>query len=144
MWDANKKKKVNLSLLTGRRGPQVSETSRLPHFLDNRLRDGEVRLTRRPAFAPSEVQIYSTNVLFRSAPVVVLGVHLLRLNVYWQNNQQYILTYRILLLYDLGHIIQILRFWTLSIVLFLFKTQRFGDWIVSPSLGKTYSVGPNR
>jgi hypothetical protein len=25
-----------------------------------------------------------------------------------------------------------------------FKTQRFGDWILSPSSGKTYSVGPNR
>jgi hypothetical protein len=29
--------------------------------------------------------------------------------------------------------------WTLSIVLFLSKTQRFGDWILSPSSGKTYS-----
>jgi hypothetical protein len=45
----------------------------------------------------------------------------------------------------------ILRFWTLSIILFLsktpsclyFKTQHFGDWILSPSSGKTYSVGPN-
>jgi hypothetical protein len=25
-----------------------------------------------------------------------------------------------------------------------FKTQRFGDWILSPSSGKTYSVGSNR
>jgi hypothetical protein len=24
-----------------------------------------------------------------------------------------------------------------------FKTQRFGDWILSPYSGKTYSVGPN-
>jgi hypothetical protein len=24
-----------------------------------------------------------------------------------------------------------------------FKTQRFGDWILSPSSGKTYSDGPN-
>jgi hypothetical protein len=39
---------------------------------------------------------------------------------------------------------KIFGFWTLSIVLFLFKTQRFGDWILSPSSGKTYSVGPNR
>jgi hypothetical protein len=46
---------------------------------------------------------------------------------------------------------QILCFWTLSIVLslsknrpvYFFKTQRFGDWILSPSSGKTYSVGPN-
>jgi hypothetical protein len=26
----------------------------------------------------------------------------------------------------------------------LFKTQRFGEWILSPSSGGTYSVGPNR
>jgi hypothetical protein len=46
---------------------------------------------------------------------------------------------------------QVLCFWTLYIVssltktvLFIFKTQRFGDWILSPSSGKTYSVGPNR
>jgi hypothetical protein len=48
---------------------------------------------------------------------------------------------------------QILCFWTFSIVLslsknavaFIFKTQqRFGDWILFPSSGKTYSVGPNR
>jgi hypothetical protein len=25
-----------------------------------------------------------------------------------------------------------------------FKKQRFGDWILSPSSGKTYSDGPNR
>jgi hypothetical protein len=25
-----------------------------------------------------------------------------------------------------------------------FKTQRFGDWIMYPSSGKTYSVGSNR
>jgi hypothetical protein len=43
-------------------------------------------------------------------------------------------------------------FWTLSIVLslsknrpvYFFKAQRFGDWILSPSSGKTYSVGSNR
>jgi hypothetical protein len=34
--------------------------------------------------------------------------------------------------------LQLLNFWTLSIVLFfLFKTQRFGDWILSPSSGKS-------
>jgi hypothetical protein len=27
--------------------------------------------------------------------------------------------------------IQLFSFWTLSIILFLFKTQRFGDWILS-------------
>jgi hypothetical protein len=26
----------------------------------------------------------------------------------------------------------------------LFKIRRFGDWILSPSSGGTYSVGPNR
>jgi hypothetical protein len=49
-------------------------------------------------------------------------------------------------------IVQILRFWTLSIVLsssetpscLFSKTQRFVDWILSPSSGKTYSVGSNR
>jgi hypothetical protein len=35
--------------------------------------------------------------------------------------------------------IQISCSWILSTVLFLFKT-RFGDWILSPSSGKTYSV----
>jgi hypothetical protein len=25
-----------------------------------------------------------------------------------------------------------------------FKTQRFGDWILSPSSGEIYSVGPNQ
>jgi hypothetical protein len=44
---------------------------------------------------------------------------------------------------DDGTLTQILRFWTLSIVLFLFKTQRFGDWILPPSSGNTNSVGPN-
>jgi hypothetical protein len=32
----------------------------------------------------------------------------------------------------------------LKTALFIFKTQRFGDWILSPSSGKTYSVGLNR
>jgi hypothetical protein len=32
----------------------------------------------------------------------------------------------------------------LKTVLFIFQTQRFGDWIMSPSSGKTYTVGPNR
>jgi hypothetical protein len=36
--------------VTGREGPEGCETSRLPHFLDNRLTDGgeAVSLTRRP------------------------------------------------------------------------------------------------
>jgi hypothetical protein len=53
---------------------------------------------------------------------------------------------------DGGTLVQILRFWTLPMVLFLskrhsclsFKTQRFGDWILSPSSSKTYSVGSNK
>jgi hypothetical protein len=41
----------------GRRGPQSCETSRLPHFLDNRITDdGEVvSLTRRPPFNPRKI-----------------------------------------------------------------------------------------
>jgi hypothetical protein len=43
--------------VTGREGPYGSETSRLPHFLDNRLTDsGEVvSLTRRPPFTPRKI-----------------------------------------------------------------------------------------
>jgi hypothetical protein len=38
----------------GRAGPYICETSRLPHFLDNRLTDGGevVSLMRRPPFTP--------------------------------------------------------------------------------------------
>jgi hypothetical protein len=36
----------------------------------------------------------------------------------------------------MGMLIQLLCFWTYFIVLFLFKTQCFGDWILSPSSGK--------
>jgi hypothetical protein len=36
-------------------------------------------------------------------------------------------------------LLQLLCFWTLSIILFLFGTQRFGDWILSPSSGKNIS-----
>jgi hypothetical protein len=45
------KKKVKLSLLTYREGPQGCEKSKILHFLDNRLTDGgeTVSLTRRPA-----------------------------------------------------------------------------------------------
>jgi hypothetical protein len=45
---------------------------------------------------------------------------------------------------------KILCFWTLSIVLSLYKNtvlfifeKRFGEWILSSSSGKTYSVRPN-
>jgi hypothetical protein len=42
--------------VTGRGNPYSSETSKLPHFLDNRLTDGGevVSLTRRPPFTPQE------------------------------------------------------------------------------------------
>jgi hypothetical protein len=39
--------------VTGRGGSQGSDTSRLPHFLENRLKDGgEVSFTRRSQFSP--------------------------------------------------------------------------------------------
>jgi hypothetical protein len=43
--------------VTGRGGPQGCETSRLPHFLGNRLTDvGKVvSLTRRPPFTPRKI-----------------------------------------------------------------------------------------
>jgi hypothetical protein len=43
--------------VTGRGGPQGCETSKLPHFLDNRLTDGGevVSLTRRPPFIPRKI-----------------------------------------------------------------------------------------
>jgi hypothetical protein len=46
---------------TGRGGPQGSETSRLPHFLENRLKDGGeiVSLTRSQPFLPQEDSWYS-------------------------------------------------------------------------------------
>jgi hypothetical protein len=49
------------SKVTGHGGPQGCETSRLPHFLHNRLTDGVevVSLTRRPPFTPQEDSWYS-------------------------------------------------------------------------------------
>jgi hypothetical protein len=43
--------------VTGRRGPQGCDTSRLPHFLDNRLTDGDevVSLTRRTPFTARKI-----------------------------------------------------------------------------------------
>jgi hypothetical protein len=43
--------------ITGRGGPYGYERSKLPHFLDNRLRDGGkvVSLTRRPYFTPRKI-----------------------------------------------------------------------------------------
>jgi hypothetical protein len=42
--------------VTGRGGPQVWETPRIPRFLDSRLTDGcqVVYLTRRPLFTPQK------------------------------------------------------------------------------------------
>jgi hypothetical protein len=42
--------------VTGRGGPSGCETSRFPHFLDNRLTDGGkvVSLTHQPPFTPHE------------------------------------------------------------------------------------------
>jgi hypothetical protein len=47
--------------ITGRKGPQGYEMSRLPHFVDNRLRDGGevVSLTHRSHFTPQEDSWYS-------------------------------------------------------------------------------------
>jgi hypothetical protein len=54
--DASEKKSETIPV-TGRGGPQNCETSRLPHFPDNRLTDGGevVRLTRRPPFTARKI-----------------------------------------------------------------------------------------
>jgi hypothetical protein len=56
-----RKKKGKAIPVTGRGGPQGCETSRLPHFLDNRIKDGGkvVSLTRRPSFIPQKDFWYS-------------------------------------------------------------------------------------
>jgi hypothetical protein len=48
---------VKANPLTDLGGPQGCETSRLPHFLDNRLTEGGevVSLTRRPPFTPRKI-----------------------------------------------------------------------------------------
>jgi hypothetical protein len=57
-------------LVIGRGGPEVCETSRLPHFLDNRLTDGGevVSLTLRPPFTPQEDCWYSFLLEAESTP----------------------------------------------------------------------------
>jgi hypothetical protein len=47
--------------VTGRKGPQECERSRIPHLLDNRLTDGGkvVSLTRGAPFTPREFSWYS-------------------------------------------------------------------------------------
>jgi hypothetical protein len=56
--------------VTGRGGPQGCETSRLPHFIGNRLRDGGevVSLKRRPPFTPQEDSWYSYLLEAESTP----------------------------------------------------------------------------
>jgi hypothetical protein len=50
-------------------GPYSCETSRLPHFLDNRLTDaGDVSLTRQPPFTPQEDSWYSFLLEAESTP----------------------------------------------------------------------------
>jgi hypothetical protein len=51
-----KGKKGKVTPVTGHGGPQGCETSKLPHFLDNRLTDGVevVSLMRRPPFNSQE------------------------------------------------------------------------------------------
>jgi hypothetical protein len=53
---SSERPKVLVARTQGCRGPQGCETTRLPHFLDNRLTDGGevVSLTRRPPFAHQE------------------------------------------------------------------------------------------
>jgi hypothetical protein len=55
---------------TGRGGPQGCETSRFPHFLDNRLTDGGkvVSLTRRPPLTPPKYSWYSFLLEAESTP----------------------------------------------------------------------------
>jgi hypothetical protein len=57
----DKSRKSKATSVTGREGPECCETSRLPHFLDNRLTDGSevVNRTRRPPFTPQEDSSYS-------------------------------------------------------------------------------------
>jgi hypothetical protein len=52
-----KKKKIGKAIpVTVRGGPQGYESSRLQHFLHNRLTDGgDVGLTRRPPLTPSNI-----------------------------------------------------------------------------------------
>jgi hypothetical protein len=54
---------------TGRGFPNGCETSRIPHFLDNWLKDsGEVlRFTRRPHFTPPPRKIPDTHFCLRSS-----------------------------------------------------------------------------
>jgi hypothetical protein len=52
-------KKGKAILVTGRGGPYGCETSRLPHFLDNRVTDGGevISLTPRPPFTHRKIPV---------------------------------------------------------------------------------------
>jgi hypothetical protein len=56
--------------VTDHEGPWGCETSRLPHFLDNRLTDGGevIGPTRRPPFTPQEDSWYSFLLEAESTP----------------------------------------------------------------------------
>jgi hypothetical protein len=58
---ANINHKGKAILVTGHEGPLCCETSRIPHFLDNRLTDSgkNPSLKRRPPFTPQEDSWYS-------------------------------------------------------------------------------------
>jgi hypothetical protein len=60
-FDLNFQEPSSAMPVTGREGQYSCETSRFPHFLDNRLTDGGevVRITRRPPFTPQEDSWYS-------------------------------------------------------------------------------------
>jgi hypothetical protein len=64
-------RKKDVPKLSRPEGPYGCETSRLPHFLDNRLTDGDkvVSLTRRPPFTPKEDSWYSFLLVAESTQV---------------------------------------------------------------------------
>jgi hypothetical protein len=57
LWKVKRYVKGKATPVTGREGPLVCDTSRLPHFLDNRLTDGGevVSLTCRPHFISRKI-----------------------------------------------------------------------------------------
>jgi hypothetical protein len=59
---------------TGRGGPYGCQTSRLPHFLENRLTDGDedVSLMGRSTFTHQEVSSYSFLLKAESNPSAIL------------------------------------------------------------------------
>jgi hypothetical protein len=64
--------------VTGRGGPYCCETLRVPHFLDNRLKDGcKVSLTRRLPITPQEDSWYSFLLEAESTPGPY-SIHLFR------------------------------------------------------------------